>query len=496
MNEVWKGSAVNETTARAGIHASQQREGLLLTGGRWERGEGNRIPVLDKYLLAPFGHVHAASPAQVSAMVGAAAAAFRRGVPVAHERGEILSRAAAIVAARRDDFVATMQAEAGFTAADANGEVTRCLETLRLSAEEARRLTGDMLPLEGAPGQAGRVAFTLRVPLGVVAAITPFNSPLNTVAHKVAPAFAAGNAVVLKPSTNTPLTACLLAEALIEAGIPDGFLSILHGGGDIAANLIGDPRVRFFAFTGSTEVGRVIQAAAGLRRTQMELGSIAFTIVGDDADLDRALPKIVSAGYRKAGQVCTSVQLLLVHESRRAEVEERLAPMVAGLSHGDPRDPATVVGPLISEREAMRVESWVEEAVRSGARLLAGGPRRGAVVPPALLTDIADTMKVGCSEIFGPVVCIVPFSTLDEAIDRVNATPYGLATGFFTQRLGDAFEAGRRLEVGGVHINETSSSRVDMMPYGGSKDSGFGREGPHYAIREMTEERVISISTR
>ncbi len=495
MNEV-RDSAVNDTTPIAAVGASQQREGLLLSGGRWERGQGGRVTILDKYTLAPIGYVDVASARQVEGMVAAAAAAFRRGVPVSWERGEILSRAASIVAARRQDFIATMQAEAGFTASDANGEITRCLETLRLSAEEARRLAGDILPLEGAPGQAGRFAFTLRVPLGVVAAITPFNSPLNTVAHKVAPAFAAGNAVILKPSSNTPLTACLFAEALQEAGMPEGFLSVLHGGGDVARLLIDDQRVRFFAFTGSTEVGRVIQAAAGLRRTQMELGSIAFTILADDADLDRALPRIVNAGYRKAGQVCTSVQMLLVHESRQPEVEQRLAPMVAALAHGDPRDAATVVGPLISEREAVRIERWIEEAVKGGARLLAGGARRGAVVPPALLTDISADMKVGCSEIFGPVVCIVPFATLDEAIDRVNATPFGLATGFFTQRLDDAFRAARRLEVGGVHINETSSSRVDMMPYGGSKDSGFGREGPHYAIREMTEERVISISTR
>lgn len=496
MNEVRKGPAVNDTTTNANIAASRQAEARLLTGGRWEEGEGAPVPVLDKFLLTPVGHVRPASARQVAVMVEAAAAAFRKGPPVAHERGEILARAAAIVAARRRDFVAAMQGEAGFTLADAEGEVTRCLETLRLSAEEARRLTGDMLPLEGAPGQAGRLAFTLRVPLGVVAAITPFNSPLNTVAHKVAPAFAAGNAVILKPSTSTPLTACLLAEALVEAGMPAGFLSVLHGGGEVARFLLDNGQVRFFAFTGSTEVGRIIQAAAGLRRTQMELGSIAFTILGEDADLDRALPKVVNAGYRKAGQVCTSVQILLVHEARRAEVERRLAPMVAALRCGDPRDPATVVGPLIGEHEAVRVEAWIGEAVAGGARLLAGGTRSGPVVAPTLLTDIRADMKVGCAEIFGPVMCIAPFATLDEAIDRVNSTPFGLATGLFTQRLGDAFEAARRLEVGGVHINETSSARVDLMPYGGSKDSGFGREGPHYAIREMTEERVVSISTR
>jgi len=351
-----------------------------------------------------------------------------------------------------------------------------------------------VIPLAGAPQQGGRLGFTLRVPLGVVLAITPFNSPLNTVAHKIAPAFAAGNAVILKPSSATPLTACKLAEVLLEAGLPAGFLSVIPGSAQVAEWLIADERVRFFAFTGSTEVGRSIQARAGLRRTQMELGSIAFTILCDDAKLDAALPKVVNAGYRKAGQVCTSVQLLLAHRSLAGEVERQLAQKVQALKYGDPSDPDTFVGPLISEKEAIRVDAWIEEAVAKGATRLAGGPRQGASVPPTLLAGIDDSMKVGCQEVFGPLVCIVPFDTLDEAIARVNATPYGLATGIFTNRLEDAFRAARQLEVGGVHVNETSSSRVDLMPYGGSKDSGFGREGPRYAVHEMTEERIVTFT--
>jgi acyl-CoA reductase-like NAD-dependent aldehyde dehydrogenase len=388
-----------------------------------------------------------------------------------------------------------MQMEAGFTAADAAGEVRRCKETLRLSAEEARRLAGDVIPLAGAPQQAGRMGFTLRVPLGVVLAITPFNSPLNTVAHKLGPAFAAGNAVILKPASATPLTACLLAEVLLEAGLPKGFLHVLPGGADVAGWLIADERVRFFAFTGSTEVGRRIQQAAGLRRTQMELGSIACTILCDDADLDKALPKVVSAGYRKAGQVCTSIQLLLVQQPILPRVEQTLSSLVNALPYGDPRNENTVVGPLISEKEAIRVESWIEDALAKGAKRLAGGGKRQrAVVPPVLLGSIGDAMKLGCEEVFGPVVCLLPFRSLDEAIARVNATPFGLACGIFTQRIDDAFAAARRLEVGGVHVNETSSSRVDLMPYGGSKDSGFGREGPRYAVHEMTEERIVTFS--
>jgi succinate-semialdehyde dehydrogenase/glutarate-semialdehyde dehydrogenase len=335
----------------------------------------------------------------------------------------------------------------------------------------------------------------MRVPLGVVVAITPFNSPLNTVAHKIAPAFAAGNAVVLKPSSHTPVTAYKLAKILVDAGMPSGFMSLVYGSADVAKYLLDDQRVRFYAFTGSTEVGQIIQQAAGLRRTQMELGSIAFTILCDDANLDLALPKVINSSYRKAGQVCTSIQFLLVQEGIFDQVQPRLTEMVKTLKYGDPYEDDTVVGPLISETEAIRVEDWIDEAIAGGATLLAGGGREGAVLRPTLLTNVGDNMKVGCREIFGPVLCLVSFNTLDEAIDRVNSTPYGLATGIFTNRLLDAIAAAKRLVVGSVHINETSSSRVDLMPYGGSKESGFGREGPHYTVYEMTEERVVTIAT-
>jgi succinate-semialdehyde dehydrogenase/glutarate-semialdehyde dehydrogenase len=466
----------------------------LLVDGRWIDGKGATASVIDKYRLQPGAEVGTADQAQAGDAVAAAHAAFRRGAPGPFDRGAILERAGQLLEPKAEEFVRIMQMEAGFTASDAAGEVRRCVQTLKLSGEEARRLAGDVIPLAGAPQQGGRMGFTLRVPLGVVLAITPFNSPLNTVAHKIAPAFAAGNAVILKPSSATPLTAFKLAEVLLEAGMPRGFLSVIPGGAQVADWLIADERVRFFAFTGSTEVGRSIQSRAGLRRTQMELGSIACTIVCDDAKLETALPKVVNAGYRKAGQVCTSVQLLLVHRSLAGEVERRLAKLVQALAWGDPRDANTFVGPLISEKEAIRVADWIEEAVAKGAKRLAGGARKGACVPPTLLAGIDDSMKVGCREVFGPVECIVPFDTLDEAIARVNATPYGLATGIFTNRLDDAFAAARRLEVGGVHVNETSSSRVDLMPYGGSKDSGFGREGPRYAVHEMTEERIVTFT--
>lgn len=474
---------------------AEMKRCLLLSGGEWIAGEGPVSAVLDKFNLSQIAEAPAASQRQIEAMIVAAHDAFRADALSPYERGEILDRAVTIIAREKESLARIIQAESGFTRSDALGEVNRCMQTLSLSAEEARRLTGDVIPMSGAPNQARRMGFTLRVPLGVVLAVTPFNSPLNTVTHKVGPALAAGNAVILKPASATPMTSCKLAEVLMEAGVPKGLLSVLHGGGAVVQTAIADQRIRFIAFTGSTEVGRKIQAAAGLRRTQMELGSIAYTILCDDADLDRALPKIVSAGYRKAGQVCTSVQMLLVHETIMETVTTRMTELVGQVKFGDPSIEDTVTGPLISEADAARVEAWIEDAVRKGAARLVGGPRQGTVVPPTLLAGVTEDMKLGCNEIFGPVVCLRPFKSLDEAVDLVNATPFGLATGIFTNRLSDGLAAAKALEVGGVHINETSSSRIDLMPYGGSKDSGFGREGPHYAVEEMTEERIVTIST-
>lgn len=466
----------------------------MLLAGEWQLGERKKQQVLDKYTLEPFAEVSESSPQQITRMIDAAQAAFERDTLTPYNRGRILDRVAELLTARRDDVLSVMQRETGFTTSDCKGEISRTIETLRVSAEEARRLCGEVVPLAGAPGQGNRIAYTMRVPLGVILAVTPFNAPLNTVTHKVAPALGAGNVVILKPSGQTPRTACFLAMLFQEAGLPPGYFQIFHGSGHAVSHALEDERVRFIAFTGSTEVGRLIQAKAGLRRTQMELGSIAFTILADDANLDDALPKVVGAGYRKAGQVCTSVQVLLVHESIAQEVEVRLTKMVSALVYGDPRAENCSTGPLISLRDAMRVEEWIKEAISRGARLLAGGTREGAVVAPTLLADVDSSMSVGCKEVFGPVVCIERFSDIGAAIARVNSTPYGLASGVFTASIPQAFRAIRELRVGGVHINQTSSSRVDLMPYGGSKDSGFGREGPRYAMREMTEERLVSFT--
>ena len=466
----------------------------LLIDGEWTAGASS-FPVRDKFTGQTIAEVAQASREQVRQAVGAAQQAFRAGPPSPFERYQFLMAAAGALATRRQEFRDTIVAETGFTLADADNEVNRAIQTLTLSAEEARRLTGEVVPMAGAPAAGRRLGFTLRVPLGVVCAITPFNSPLNTVCHKLGPALAAGNAVVLKPAGATPLTSGLLCEVLVRAGVPRGFLSLVHGkGAEIGEWLLAEEAIRFYLFTGSTEVGRTIQRGAGLRRTQMELGSIASTIVCADADLDACLPKIVNACFRKAGQVCTSIQLLHVEESILENFSERFVAAAGKFKAGDPRLAETSVGPMISIADAERVEAWIAEAVAQGAQLALGGKRQGQVLPPTVLTGVRPGMKVVDREVFGPVVSILPFARLNEAIDRVNASPYGLATGIFTRNLDHAFGAALKLEVGSVHINETCSSRVDLMPYAGTKDSGFGTEGPKYAVRELSEERLLTIS--
>lgn len=466
----------------------------LLVGGEWIEGAGT-APLHDKYTGETVAEVAQADEGIVNRAIAALDVAFRRGPLTPAARAAALTKAAGLVEERQSELVETIVTEAGFARSDAEGEVSRTVQTLLSSSDEARNLAGDMIPLAGAPGQEKRLGFTLRVPLGVVCAITPFNAPLNTLTHKVAPALAAGNAVIVKPASATPMTTQLLVEILIEAGFPADFLAIVNGSGSkMSAWLTGNQAVRFFTFTGSTAVGAKIHAAAGLRRTQMELGSIAATIIDADADIDLALSKVVRAGFRKAGQVCTSIQRLYIHESILDEVLPRYLTAVKALKYGNPHLPETNVGPLISEKEAIRVKEWIDAAVAEGATLLAGGERNGPVIAPTVLTDVTPEMRVMKEEIFGPVVNVRPFASLDAAIEEINATPYGLATGLFTRDVTRAMTAAQKLDVGGVHINETCSSRVDLMPYGGVKESGFGREGPKYAIRELTDERLVTIS--
>lgn len=462
-----------------------------LIDGVWH-DTGPAFDVTDKFSGQVIARVRQASPEQISAAVRVTLAASQAGAPAPHARGQHLHRAAQLLDSYRLRLRDIMVAEAGFTLSDAEGEIDRAKVTLALSAEEGVRLTGDMIPFAASPGAHNRLGFTQRFPIGVVCAITPFNSPLNTVLHKVAPAYAGGNAIILKPSAITPLTSALLGEILLEAGMPPGFLAIVQGDGDTVGNaLLQEQAIGFYTFTGSTRVGRIIQQAAGLRRTQMELGSIASTIVCADADLERAVPRIANAGLRKAGQVCTSVQRLYVERSIAEEFTARLVDFAQTLKAGDPRDPDTRVGPLISEAAAERGEAWIQEAVAGGARLLCGGQRQGRVISPAVLTDVPDDGRIWCQEAFAPLVAVRPFDDFDSVLASANDTPFGLAAGVFTRDIERALKAARTLRFGTVQINESSSARSDVMPFGGVKDSGFGKEGPAHAIREMTEERLV-----
>ncbi|SIT40775.1 putative aldehyde-dehydrogenase-like protein y4uC [Paraburkholderia piptadeniae] len=466
----------------------------LLIGGEWVDGESAQT-LTDKYHGREYGTMAIASPRQVTQAVDGALAGFEASTLSPYERYRILMETARIIEGRSGKLIGLMRDEAGFTHADGDNEVRRCVQTLELSAEEGKHLAGELVPMEAAAGVKNRLGFTIRVPRGVVCAITPFNSPLNTLAHKVGPAIAGGNAVVIKPSNVTPLSAVELCKALIDAGLPPRLLALVHGPGSaIGRQLLADQRIAFYAFTGSTQVGREIQQAAGLRGMQLELGSIASTIVCADADLDLAIPKIINAGFRKAGQVCTSVQRLFVARSIAERFIPKFVEAVRATPYGDPADPKTIIGPMISTHHAERAASWVREAVDGGARVLTGGRCEGALFEPTVLHGVRANMKVMCQEIFAPVVSVVEFDEIDEAVAGANASDFGLAAGLFTSDLKTALRTAKRLAFGGVHINEASSARIDAMPFGGVKDSGFGREGPSYAIREMTEERLITVA--
>ena len=470
------------------------RRARLLIAGEWSSGP-ETFAVFDKFTGEGIGEADRASAEQVASAVAAARRSFETVRLEPYERYRILHRASELIEQRRNDFVRTIVAEAGFPVVDANNEVSRAVQTFTVSAEEAKRLAGEVVPIDGAPGHAHRMAFSIRVPRGVVCAITSFNSPLNMVAHKIAPALASGNTVVLKPPQATPFSAALLFEILLQAGVPAGHANMIQGPGtEIGPWLTADPNIAFYTFTGSTTVGKLLQRSVGLRPITLELGSIAGTIVCHDANLERAAPRIANSAFRRAGQACTSTQKLFVDARVLDRFMDLFVTATRALNVGDPHDPATVIGPMISEDEAQRAEAWIADAVAAGARVVEGGRRQGALLHPTILENTTPHMRVICDEVFAPVVSVIPFRSLDEAIEELNATPFGIAAGLFTQDVTRAMVTARRLHVGTVHINEPSSSRVDLMPFGGVKDSGLGREGPKYAMQEMTEERLVTIS--
>ncbi|HZT15473.1 MAG TPA: aldehyde dehydrogenase family protein [Gaiellaceae bacterium] len=462
----------------------------LLVGGEWvETGEWDEVR--SPYSGDVVGRVARATAEHARAAVDAAEAAMRSPLP-AHERAAILQRVAASIGERHEELARSICAEAGKPIKAARVEAARAVETYTAAADAARTLTGETVPMDASPAGEGKLAFTLRVPIGVVGAITPFNFPLNLVAHKLAPALAAGCAVVLKPAPATPLTALLLAEITEAAGLPAGWLNVVCGPAEeIGDVLVADERVKALTFTGSGPVGWSLRQRAPRKRVLLELGNVTPLIVAADADLDAAAAAAARTAFFYAGQTCVSLQSVHVHASVYDAFVERFLPRVRELVVGDPADDATDVGPVIDERSRERLLQWIAD---SGGEVLTGGePTADGLIPPTVVAEPRPEADLACAEAFGPVCTLRRFDDVEDAFARANATPYGLQAGIFTRDLSLALRAASRLEFGGVTVNEAPSWRVDHMPYGGVKGSGNTREGPRSAVRELTEERLVVI---
>ena len=464
---------------------------LLLDGDWVETGEW--VEVASPFDGSLVARVAKAGAAEARAAVAAAERAMREPLP-AHKRAEILVRVAGALGKRADEVARQITAEAGKPLKAARVEVARAMSTFTMAAVEARTLAGEMVPMDASQAGEGKLAFTQRVPIGVVGAISPFNFPLNLVAHKIAPALAAGCAVVLKPASQTPLSALLLAELEHDAGLPPGWLNVLVGpASEIGDVLVEDERVTLITFTGSAGVGWKLRERAPRKRVNLELGNATPVIVEGDADVEDAAARCAANAFSFAGQSCISVQRIYVQRDAYDAFRAAFVPRVEALVVGDPTDDATDVGPLISPLERDRVLAWIEEARESGATILTGGRLEGDLLLPTVVEKPPADAKLACDEAFGPVCTLQPYDTLDEALDAANATRYGLQAGIFTSSLRTALEASRRLEFGGVTVNEAPTFRADQMPYGGVKDSGNTREGPAWAVREMTEERLVVV---
>jgi len=464
--------------------------------GQWKRSAAT-LPVTNPWDDALVGSTWLAGDADVESAIAAAvsAAPTMRALP-AYERGGILARTSAILTRRREEIGRILAGEAGKPIRDALTEVDRAAMTFHVAGEEARRLGGEVIPLDLAPHGKGRFAIMRRFPIGPVAAISPFNFPLNLSAHKLAPAVAAGNPIVLKPATKTPLSALFLASALDEAGLPKGVLSVLPMSRQLGDRLVTDERFKLLTFTGSSSVGWAMKARAGKKKVILELGGNAGVIIDDSADVAWAVKRVATGGFAYAGQSCISVQRVFVHDHVYDEFARQLVARVAALVVGDPLDPGTDVGPMIDTGEVDRIEAWVSEAVGEGARVLAGGKRISrSVYAPTVLEGVPEVAKVCAQEVFAPLVALYRFSDFDEAVSAVNRSRYGLQAGVFTNDLTHTLAAFERLEAGGVIVNDVPTWRIDHMPYGGVKDSGVGREGPRYTIEEMTEPKLLVINT-
>lgn len=468
----------------------------FLVHGQWKRGD-QTARVVNPFTGQTIADVVQASHIEVEEAVTstASAAPVMAGLP-AHARYNILQQIAALIYRRRDEFAATITAEAGKPITDAKREVGRAVQTFTVAAEEARRIPGEVVPLDWMPGSDSHLGILRRFPIGPILGITPFNFPLNLVVHKVAPALAAGNPILIKPAPQTPLTALLLGEVAMEAGLPPGGLNVVPCDNALAERLVTDPRFKLLSFTGSAAVGWMLKAKCGKKKVTLELGGNAGVVIEPDADLDLAAQRCAAGGFGYAGQTCISVQRVFVHHSVVDLFTTKLLMHVARLKAGDPTDDTTTIGPVIDQAAAHRIESWIGEAVTEGARVLLGGKRMGSVVEATVLSNVKPEMKVSCQEVFGPVVTVTPYGQFGEAIAWLNRSDYGLQAGVFTQDINKIFHAFRHLEVGAVLANEIPTFRADHMPYGGVKDSGLGREGVRAAIEDMTEPKMLIVNAK
>lgn len=464
----------------------------MLIGEKWV-DKDEKIEVLNPFNNELIDTVPSGDRSDVEAAFQAAEEGFKinRNIPV-HQRISILYKTAEILKSHQEEFSRTIATEGSKTIKEARKEVSRCIDTITISAEEARRIVGETIPFDSREGSENRVGYYYRFPIGIILAITPFNDPLNLVAHKVGPAIAGGNAVVLKPATVTPLSALKLGEAFIEAGLPWKILNIVTGhGSKIGDALVKDPRARMISFTGGTEVGEEIVSKAGLKKIGMELGSNSPVIVMDDADLEQAVELSVSGAFWAVGQNCLGVQRIYIHKDVYDEFEEMFVVRTKKMKVGFQLEEDTDMGPMITEGEAERVEMWIKEALEAGAELLAGGKREGTLFEPTVFRNMPSSVKLNCEEVFGPVVNLYKVSSLDVAISLANSVKYGLHGAIFTRSLSNAFKAIKELDVGGVMVNDSTDYRIDMMPFGGVKWSGLGREGIKFALLEMTEPKVV-----
>ncbi len=466
----------------------------FLVGGTWRSSESAR-PITNPYDHNVVGEVYEATGRDIDDAIQSATAAFEKTRHLeSYQRSDILSSIANGVAANKQKIASLITSETGKPITFSRAEVERSIFTFQYAAEEAKRLEGAVLPLDLAPHASGRFGILQRFPLGVVGAITPFNFPINLVAHKLAPAIAAGNSFVLKPSSNAPLTALFLGELILDSGLPSEAVNIVPCSGASASQLIVDERVKLISFTGSPAVGWGLKDRAGKKKVVLELGGNAGVVVDRDASVPAVVRRIAMGSYGNAGQSCIAVQRVFVHKEIYDRFLSEFVFVSKSVKVGDPNEDRTVVGPMISESAARKVEEWIAEATAAGARVLCGGTRKGSLLEPTVIVGVNPTMKVSCQEVFAPVTTVEPFETFEEAVAMVNDSAYGLQAGVFTNDFSHVLFAYKNLEVGGVVINDYPTFRIDHMPYGGVKDSGFGREGIKYAIEEMMEPKLLVVN--